>query len=96
MNATEAIIMLETALSAFVGKRVYSETKRSSLECRQKSKFSWAKACYSIVKHLVIHLFVAQGIHDVLCVAGCSDMIVLSPVFPSAQVTKKIELWISK
>lgn len=92
MNATEAIIMLETALSAFVGKRVSSETRRSLLECRQKSSFPKPRLVTGIVKHLVIHLFVAQGIHDILCVAGCSDMIVLSPVFPSAQRTKEIQL----
>jgi len=31
-----------------------------------------------IAKDLVIHLFVAQGIHDVLCIAGCSVQLCLS------------------
>lgn len=64
--------------------RVYSETRRSLPECRQKSSFPKPRLAMGVVKHEIIHLFVAQGIHDVLCVAECSDMIVLAAVFPSA------------
>lgn len=44
-----------------------------------------------IVKYLVVHLFVTQGIRD-LCIEGCSVMIVLSLAFPPAWGTMKIPL----